>query len=131
MAKNKVCNTPKKEERHALMLVSPIEEKTEMEGLSRDGETEEAQEDEEKEEESMSDCCPVSKDQEGGEEEKEKEDSCEGRTSVGRKPPNEPTKVEKEERERTHCPYRSWCEHCVRARSRNGDHRSSTPVEPL
>ena len=46
MARDKVCITPKKEERHTLMLVNPIEEKPEMEGLSRDGETEEAQEEE-------------------------------------------------------------------------------------
>ena len=50
---------------------------------------------------------------------------------MGRKSPKEPTNVKKEEHERTHCPYRSWCEHCVRARARNGHHRSSTPVEPL
>ena len=69
------------------------------------------------------------------EKEKEKEgkeeESCEGRKSVGRKSPKEPTKVEKEEHERTHCPYRSWCEHCVRARARNGHHRRQTPEEPL
>lgn len=58
-------------------------------------------------------------------------DSCEGRKSVGRKSPKEPTKVEKEEHERTHCPYRSWCEHCVRARARNGHRRSRVPEEPL
>ena len=92
-----------------------------MEGLSRDGETEE----------SMSDCRPVSKEQEGEEEKQGKEENCEGIKSVGRKSPKEPPKVEKEEHERTHCPYRSWCEHSVRARARNGHHRSSTPVEPL
>ena len=48
MARNRVCTTPKKEERHTLMPVSPIEEKTEIEGLSRNGETEEAQEEERK-----------------------------------------------------------------------------------
>ena len=79
----------------------------------------------------MSDCRPASKEQEGEEEKKEKEESREERASVRRKSPKKPTGGEKEERERTHCPYRSWCEHCVRARARNGHHRSSTPVEPL
>ena len=65
------------------------------------------------------------------EKEGEKEESCEGRNSVGRKSPKEPTKVEKEEHERTHCPYRSWCEHCVRTRARNGRHRRQVPEEPL
>ena len=69
------------------------------------------------------------------EEEKEKEgeeeESCEGRKSVGRKAPKEPTKVEKEEHERTHCPYRSWCEQCVRARARNGHRRRQAPQEAL
>ena len=110
------------------MPVNPIEEKTE-EGLSRSGETEEAK-DEEKDDGSMLDRCPVSI--EGGEEEEGvEEESCEGRRSVGRKSPKEPTKVEKEEHERTHCPYRSWCEHCVRARARNGHRRRQTPEGPL
>ena len=59
------------------------------------------------------------------------EESQEGRKSVGRKSPKEPTRAEKEEHERTHCPYRSWCEHCVRSRARNAPHRKSTPEEPL
>ena len=89
----------------------------------------EAQE-EEREEGSMSDRSPVS--MEADEEaEGEGADNCEGSKSVGRKSPKEPTKVEKEEHERTHCPYRSWCEHCVRARARNGHHKSRAPVEPL
>ena len=83
--------TSKKEERHTLMLVSPIEEKVGIEGLSRSGETEKAQE-EEREERSMLDCCPASM-EEGEEEEGETEESCEGRKSAGRKSPTEPTKV--------------------------------------
>ena len=90
------------------MPVSPIEEKAEK-GLSQSGDTEEAEE----------------------EKEGEKEESCEGIRSVGRKSPKEPTNVEKEDHERTYCPYRSWCEHCVRARARNGHHRRQTPEEPL
>ena len=52
-------------------------------------------------------------------------------TSVGRLSPKEPTRVDREEHGSTHCPYRTWCEHCVKARARNGHHRSSTPIEPL
>ena len=78
----------------------------------------------------MSDCSPVSIEA-AEEEEGEETDSCEGRKSVGRKSQKEPTKVEKEEHERTHCPYRSWCEHCVRARARNGHHRGRVLGEPL
>ena len=33
------------------------------------------------------------------------------------------SKVEREEHELTHTPYRSWCHHCVRCRGRNAQHR--------
>ena len=82
------------------MHVSPIEE---SESLSQSGETEKADEGEKEVE--------VSKDAMDEEGEKE-EENMGGRRSVGRKSPKERTKVEKEEHERTHCPYRSWCEHC-------------------
>ena len=32
--------------------------------------------------------------------------------------PREPTKEEKEEHEKTHLPFRSWCRHCVRGRGK-------------
>ena len=54
-----------------------------------------------------------------------------GRLTVGRRPVREPTKAEKEDHERTHCPYRSWCKHCVKSRARNSPHRDSAPEEPL
>ena len=34
-----------------------------------------------------------------------------------------PTLAEREEYERTHIPYRSWCRHCVAARAINPAHR--------
>ena len=89
--------------------------------MSQSGETEKADEGE-KEMEAGKDAM---------EEEEEEEESSEGRKSVGRKSPKQPTKLEKEERERSHCPYRSWCEHCVRARARNSHHRRQVPEEPL
>ena len=103
------------------MPVSPIDE---SESLSQSGVTERA--------------CEGNKEAEGSkdameeeEEEEEDKESKEGRKSVGRNSPKEPTKAEKEDHERTHCPYRSSCEHCVRARARNRHHRRQVPEEPL
>ena len=90
------------------MPVSPSDEPTQEEGLSRDGETAEGQETAEMEEV-------------GSEEEDEAQ---EGRASKGQKLAREPTKVEREEHERTHCPYRSWCKHCAKPRARNSPHRN-------
>ena len=92
------------------MPISPNEEPTAEEGLNQDGETAEEME-------------------EVGSKSDEEEE--EGRTSKGQKPPKEPTRVEREEHERTHCPYRNWCKHCVKSRARNSPHRNSTPEEPL
>lgn len=92
-----------------------------MEGLRRDGETEEgndkgemAKEGEEKEK-TMLDNCPTS----------------EGRASVGRQSPKMPTKAEREEHSITHCPYRGWCPHCVKSRARNAPHRACVEDDPL
>ena len=32
--------------------------------------------------------------------------------------------MEQEEHAMTHCPYRSWCRHCVQARARSSPHRA-------
>ena len=54
----------------------------------------------------------------------DKEESEESRgVSVGRKKTTSPTLVEREEHERTHIPFRSWCSHCVAARASNPAHR--------
>ena len=61
-------------------------------------------------------------------------DNCptpEGRASVGRQSPETPTKAERGERSRTHCPYRSWCPHCVKSRARNAPHRACVGDDPL
>ena len=55
-------------------------------------------------------------------------EETEGRKSVGRTGPKMPTKMEQEEHERTHCPYRSWCKHCVQARARSSPHRAGEEV---
>ena len=95
----------------ALKPVSPKEDPIEREGLSQNGEAAEEQEVLEMEETSS---------QEGDEVQ-------EGRMSKGQKPPKEPTKAEREAHGRTHCPYRSWCRHCVKWRARNSPHRNCAP----
>ena len=52
----------------------------------------------------------------------ENEADEEGRKAVIRRGVEGPTKKEREEHEATHCPYRSWCRHCVRGRGRNSPH---------
>ena len=117
VARRKAHTNLDKRGENALMPVSPSEESTVREGLSRSGETGEEQEEVDMKEE---------------EEDDKSEDECEeGRTSKGKKSPKEPTKAEKEEHERTHCPYRSWCKHCVKSRARNSPHRKCVPDEPL
>ena len=39
------------------------------------------------------------------------------------------SKAEREEHELTHTPYRSWCDHCVRCRGRNTQHRKAGKEE--
>ena len=77
------------------------------EGLSQNGGAEESLEQE-----------GIEKEKEDGEEESEEDEREEGRVSVGRKSPKMPTKAEREEHRRTHCPYRSWCPHCEIARKK-------------
>ena len=36
--------------------------------------------------------------------------------------PHEPTKEERQSHEATHCPFRAWCEICVKAKSPDGKH---------
>ncbi len=38
--------------------------------------------------------------------------------------PKMPTPKEVEDHELTHCPYRSWCEHCVRGQAKDDQHRT-------
>ena len=58
-------------------------------------------------------------------------DGEEVRVSVGKMSPKDPTKKQREEHERTHLPYRSWCEDCVRARARNAPHHKQKAEDPL
>ena len=69
--------------------------------------------------------CPVVEDMMDDEDMDDKEEqSKESRAvRVGRKKLMTPTLAGREEHERTHIPYRSWCRHCVAARISNPAHR--------
>ena len=45
--------------------------------------------------------------------------------SVGLKTLYQPSREEIIEHERTHLPFRDWCEHCVRGRAKNDPHQES------
>ena len=42
----------------------------------------------------------------------------------GMRSPYQPTKQEREDHERVHIPFRSWCAHCVRGKSKASGHKS-------
>ena len=66
----------------------------------------------------------VAMEEKEGDEEAEEEGE-EGREAVAMPSPMAPSRKEREQHELTHTPYRSWCQHCVRARGRNRAHRAS------
>jgi hypothetical protein len=55
--------------------------------------------------------------------EQEQEQADEGQPAVTRPRPPTPTQEEIEQHEFTHVPYRSWCQHCVKARARDLQHK--------
>ena len=59
--------------------------------------------------EGMKDCvdCDSDEEQESGK-----------RATVKMNDPSMPSKAEREEHEKTHLPYRSWCRHCVLGRGK-------------
>ena len=65
------------------------------------------------------------------EREEDKEEGDEARASVGKRSPKDPTRKQREDHERMHMPYRSWCEDCVRSRARNAPHHKQAPEDPL
>ena len=38
--------------------------------------------------------------------------------------PGQPSQKEIDDHELTHCPYRSWCDHCVRGQAKDTPHRT-------
>ena len=57
------------------------------------------------------------------------EEGEEGRDAVAAPSPKSPSRLEKENHELTHTPYRSWCPHCVRMRGRNTAHKKQEKKE--
>ena len=50
---------------------------------------------------------------------------CEHGTGISQKTaraPGKPTSKEVEEHELTHCPYRAWCDHCVKGQAKDDGH---------
>ena len=138
---SKQCRDLRKEKGHdTLMPVRPKGRPT-SEGLSRDGETAEGEDqDMAGDEVAQVDGCVHPDATSQTEEGQEKSDSAdedsdagdegerkEGRVAVGRSSPKGPTKRQREEHERTHTPYKSWCEDCVKSRARNAPHRKRAP----
>ena len=52
------------------------------------------------------------------------EEGEEGREARGLRAPVKVTKEMREEHNKTHCPYRSWCKHCVEGRGMNMPHKN-------
>ena len=69
--------------------------------------------------------CPVVEDEMDEENLDDREEQSEESRAVrvGQRKTTTPTLAEREEHERTHIPYRSWCRHCVAARASNPAHR--------
>ena len=54
--------------------------------------------------------------------------SEETKTVRMKKTPKQPSQREREEHERTHLPFRDWCTHCIKAKSRNDPHKREIDV---
>jgi len=57
------------------------------------------------------------------EEEEETEAGEEERGVVKMMDPRQPSEEERRNHNLTHLPYRNWCEHCVKGRGREADHK--------
>ena len=58
-----------------------------------------------------------------GEKEEEAETGGEERGVVKMLDPRQPSEEERRTHNLTHLPYRNWCEHCVKGRGREADHK--------
>ena len=63
------------------------------------------------------------------EESERKEEVEEGRDAQGGPGPITVSNEEREQHNRTHCPFRSWCKYCVRGRGKKMAHQSRTDEE--
>ena len=57
------------------------------------------------------------------------EEGEEGREAVASPAPRTPSRMEREQHDLTHTPYRAWCPHCVRMRGRNTAHKKNVKRE--
>ena len=48
-----------------------------------------------------------------------------------KKTPRQPSQREREEHERTHLPFRDWCAHCIKAKSRNDPHKRERETDVI
>ena len=55
----------------------------------------------------------------------------EGRMAVGMRPPPVVSQAERDEHNRTHTPFRSWCPHCMRGRGKSTPHMKGQQDEEL
>ena len=70
-------------------------------------------------------CFPVEEEQMGNEQDDDQtggEDSGEVQAARNLGQPRLPSERERREHERTHCPARSWCEHCARGQGAEYGH---------
>ena len=63
--------------------------------------------------------------------EKAEEEGEEGREAVAAPAPRAPSRLERDQHDLTHTPYRAWCPHCVRMRGRNTAHRQNVKREKI
>ena len=67
--------------------------------------------------------------QEKAAEMKESEGEEEGRDARKPRTAKKVSQTEKDQRDLTHTPFRSWCRYCVRGRARNNAHQAKTTEE--
>ena len=105
--------------------MKPVEEENYVDRMMREGESEqEGEQEDEQEQEQEREREPEQEQEREPEDMVAGEDSEEeGRKPAGLRAPKVVSKEEREEHERTHIPYRSWCRACVRGRCRKRAHR--------
>ena len=64
-----------------------------------------------------------------GEEGEGEDGSEEGRAPTGMRAPRRPTAAEREDHEKCHIPFRSWCRHCMRGKSKASPHQQGSGEE--
>ena len=61
---------------------------------------------------------------EAPEEAEVEEEAVEAQVPRAARAPHVPSQQEIDEHDLTHCPYRAWCEHCVRGQAKDDCHRT-------